>query len=325
MKRNTVLLLVLLVLVLLPPLAWGVFNRFQAERERESDPARAARAYETAARLLFWERGLLGAGCPQRVCRRRNRTRAGSFAGSPPAGDSLPAGDGDAGRDLRPSGGLGSRLRTGLAPVMAGRERTPGGVCPPGRIRCPNAGYRPGNRRAHPSAGAATVRRISSARVPFWRCCRPQKPPKPRAGDARPASTTRRPNGCGTTFAQALAENAPAYRALLLGRALASRNEWRLALRAFRAALEANPADAEAWAWQAEARYQTGEAAALAEQDYQTALSLNPNSAGVQAMAGLYRERRGEFPQAESHYRRAVAQTPNGSLASGPGARAGAA
>jgi tetratricopeptide (TPR) repeat protein len=82
-----------------------------------------------------------------------------------------------------------------------------------------------------------------------------------------------------------------AYGQVLIGQALASAGEWGAAVRTFEFAAQMDPGYAEAWAFLAEARQQTGVdgrdaiAAALAE---------DPNSVVVRTLAALYWRRSGQ-------------------------------
>ena len=86
---------------------------------------------------------------------------------------------------------------------------------------------------------------------------------------------------------------------VIIGRGLGLVSEWDLAQAAFEQATQADENNAEAWAWLGEAYQQTGgtarvelgrnEAATVLER----ALSLNPNSAVVRGLRGLYFQRIG--------------------------------
>lgn len=83
----------------------------------------------------------------------------------------------------------------------------------------------------------------------------------------------------------------PAYHFLTAGRALAALGHWDLASEAFRRALEADMEYAEAWAWLGEARQHTG---LDGRPQLDRALFLNPASASIQALDGLYWLRQGQ-------------------------------
>ncbi len=98
-----------------------------------------------------------------------------------------------------------------------------------------------------------------------------------------------------------------AYQFTVSGRALASLGEWDLAAEAFRQAVEADAEYAEAWAWLGEARQQTGQDG---RPQLIRALFLNPQSASVQALDGLYWLRQGEPEKALAAYGKAAALEP---------------
>lgn len=82
-----------------------------------------------------------------------------------------------------------------------------------------------------------------------------------------------------------------AYHFLIAGRALAALGHWDLACEAFILAVESDTEYAEAWAWLGEARQQTG---LDGRPQLDRALFLNPASASVQALEGLYWLRQGQ-------------------------------
>ncbi|MBI4730932.1 MAG: tetratricopeptide repeat protein [Chloroflexi bacterium] len=102
-----------------------------------------------------------------------------------------------------------------------------------------------------------------------------------------------------------------AYQFTVSGRALAFLGEWDLAAEAFRRAIEADAEYAEAWAWLGEARQQQG-------QDGRTqlarALLLEPQSASIQALDGLYWMRQGKPEKALAAYEKAAALEPENSV-----------
>ncbi|MEW5905493.1 MAG: tetratricopeptide repeat protein [Elusimicrobiota bacterium] len=99
----------------------------------------------------------------------------------------------------------------------------------------------------------------------------------------------------------------PAYQFTVSGRALAFLGAWDLAAEAFRRAVEADANYAEAWAWLGEARQQTGQDG---RPQLARALLLNPQSASVQVLDGLYWLRQGDPEQAMAAYERAAALEP---------------
>ncbi|PWH16928.1 MAG: hypothetical protein DDG60_03270 [Anaerolineae bacterium] len=306
MKRNAAILLSLLLLIGLPPVGYGYFNRFEAELVRATAPARAWRYYQTAAQLLFWEQGLY--------------EQAGLTAF-------------DAGE-----------LEHALSLLLEAQARQ--SLTPQARLVLGEVYYRQGNFDAAYTHAWLPLWKIGFAAPLLFTRLAEYAATKEDAAlevlalqrlielertnafahyrlalllaleDPQMAifhlkqSAHPQAKHLQTALQNALTFDDSAYRHLLVGRALASVGEWRLALRSFRAATEQNPQYAEGWAWQAEALYQLGEPAAQVQAFYQQALALNPNAAGIQAMVGLYQERMRDYPRAEAHYRRAVQLEP---------------
>jgi tetratricopeptide (TPR) repeat protein len=102
--------------------------------------------------------------------------------------------------------------------------------------------------------------------------------------------------------------DSPAERFVILGRGLGLVNEWALARAAFEAAVEAEERNAEAWAWLGEAKQQTGKDGSA---DLDRALALDPNSAAVRGLRGLYFQRVGNFRQALAEFQAAAALEPD--------------
>jgi len=98
-------------------------------------------------------------------------------------------------------------------------------------------------------------------------------------------------------------------RLVIIGRGLGLVNEWQLARAAFESAVKADKKNAEAWAWLGEANQQTGlpESGSV---ELDRALTLNPNSAIVRGLRGLYFQRSGNFRQALEEFQSASALEP---------------
>jgi len=96
-------------------------------------------------------------------------------------------------------------------------------------------------------------------------------------------------------------------RLVIIGRGLGLVHEWGLAQAAFEEATQADPKDAEAWAWLAEANQQTG---SKGNEELDRALNLNPNSATVRGLRGLYFQRNGNFRQALIEFQAAATLEP---------------
>jgi len=87
----------------------------------------------------------------------------------------------------------------------------------------------------------------------------------------------------------------PGYEWVMIGRALGSAGEWDLAAEAFRLATIAVPHYAEAWAFLAEAHYQTGSGG---REELDRAVALSPESTIVRTLVALDYRRRGRLDQA---------------------------
>lgn len=111
--------------------------------------------------------------------------------------------------------------------------------------------------------------------------------------------------------------DSPSERLVITGRGLGLVGEWELALAAFEESANADAANAEAWAWLAEANQQTAgeertEQVREEVKEYlERALSLNPNSAVVHALRGLYFQRAGNNREALPEFQAAATLQPD--------------
>lgn len=312
MKRNFVIVLVIAFLVGLPPVGFGYFNVLLAENLRRQSPGQASAHYQTAARLLFWERQLHeeaglaafeagdSARAEQLLLDAQDR-KAISSTGLLALGDIYwQKGEYDTAyaqswKLLSETDAASPALLTRLAAYARYKQDIPLEITHLLRL----IDLEPGNAPAHSRLGILlAIDQPEAARAHLEQAATLDASLQPAANLLR------------TALEEALAQEDVAYRYILTGRALASLDEWRLALEAFRAAAQHNPDYAEAWAWQAEALFQLDGQAATIENYYVKALTLNPNSAGIQAMTGLYWERKRNDPQAETHYQRAAELEP---------------
>lgn len=99
-----------------------------------------------------------------------------------------------------------------------------------------------------------------------------------------------------------------AYQFLISGRALGVLGEWDLATLAFHNAIATRPDYADAWAWLAEAEQQQGQDS---RKEIQRALVLNPNSAMVQSLYGLYLQRQKRPAEALDAFKKAATLEPD--------------
>jgi superkiller protein 3 len=101
----------------------------------------------------------------------------------------------------------------------------------------------------------------------------------------------------------ALLSDDRAYRYVVAGHALAAQSEWDLALKAFQNAVALTPNYGEAWAWLGEAEQHLGQDSFPA---LQKAMLLDPGSAIVNILTGMYYQRQGNSPKALTAYQTAV-------------------
>ena len=102
-------------------------------------------------------------------------------------------------------------------------------------------------------------------------------------------------------------ESNEADRFIAVGRGLGLVSEWRLAREAFRRASLADGSNAEAWAWMGEADQHLGQDGSEA---LERAVVLNPFSANVRALYGLYWKRQNEPQKALAQFQWAAAIEP---------------
>jgi tetratricopeptide (TPR) repeat protein len=98
-----------------------------------------------------------------------------------------------------------------------------------------------------------------------------------------------------------------AYQLLISGRALGALGNWELAAAAFRNAIATRADYAEAWSWLGEAKQQQNQDGSF---DIKRAIALNPNSAMVESLYGLYLQRQKQPKQALAAIQKAAALEP---------------
>lgn len=97
--------------------------------------------------------------------------------------------------------------------------------------------------------------------------------------------------------------DSPSAQFVLIGRGLALVQEWELAQAAFQSAVEADPGNADAWAWLGESKQQSAQDG-TAELD--RAYALDPNSSTVRGLRGLHFQRVGNFRAALTEFQSAA-------------------
>jgi tetratricopeptide (TPR) repeat protein len=98
-----------------------------------------------------------------------------------------------------------------------------------------------------------------------------------------------------------------AYQFVISGRALGASENWDLAAEAFRNAIAERADYAEAWAWLGEARQRLGQDGSA---EIERALALNPNSAMIQSLYGLYLQRQKQPKLALTAFQKAATLEP---------------
>jgi tetratricopeptide (TPR) repeat protein len=106
----------------------------------------------------------------------------------------------------------------------------------------------------------------------------------------------------------ALISDDNAYQLLVSGRALGASGNWNLATEAFRNAIAVRADYAEAWAWLGEAKQQQGQDGSV---EIERAIGLNPDSAMVESLYGLYLQRQKQPKQALAAIMKAAALEPS--------------
>jgi tetratricopeptide (TPR) repeat protein len=105
----------------------------------------------------------------------------------------------------------------------------------------------------------------------------------------------------------ALLSDDRSYQFVISGRALGASGNWDLAGEAFRNAIALRADYAEAWAWLGEAKQQLGQDGSA---EIERALAINPDSAMLQSLYGLYLQRHKQPEKALAAFQKAVALQP---------------
>jgi tetratricopeptide (TPR) repeat protein len=98
-----------------------------------------------------------------------------------------------------------------------------------------------------------------------------------------------------------------AYQFVVSGQALGASGNWDLAAEAFRNAIALRADYAEAWAWLGEAKQQQGQNGSI---EIEKALAINPDSALLQSLYGLYLQRQKQPKSALAAFQKAAALEP---------------
>jgi tetratricopeptide (TPR) repeat protein len=111
-----------------------------------------------------------------------------------------------------------------------------------------------------------------------------------------------------TSLNTALLSDDRAYQLTISGIALGGLGAWDLAGEAFRRATVINPGYADAWAWLGESKQHGGQDGLM---DLQKAILLDPGSAMIQDLYGIYWQRQGQTTRALAAFQRAAELEPD--------------
>lgn len=111
-----------------------------------------------------------------------------------------------------------------------------------------------------------------------------------------------------TSLNTALLSDDRAYQLTVSGIALGGLDAWDLAGEAFRRATVIDPGDGDAWAWLGEAKQHNGQSGLM---ELQNAIFLDPGSAMVQDLFGIYWQRQGRAAQALEAFQTAAGLEPD--------------
>lgn len=114
-----------------------------------------------------------------------------------------------------------------------------------------------------------------------------------------------------TTLNLAALDDSASKRSMTIGRGLGLVGEWQLAQTAFEEAVRSDDQNAEAWAWMGEANQQMGE---QGDEPLDQAFQLDPDSAIVRGLRGLYYQRTGNFREALTEFQRASQLDPENGM-----------
>jgi tetratricopeptide (TPR) repeat protein len=298
---SAAILLLVLTLVLAPPLLTGFRDLWQADALRNSDPGKAALAYESAARHLPWRTDLweqaglmsLASGDPSGAVELLKKATSLSSAGRLGLGDALfRSGNVTAAvaqwEQLR-SDGLGSApLFNRLGHVYFEQGKYDDAVKSFDKAQKlddqdADSRYMLGLLLATRSPELAIEPLIHAA----------QLDPK-----LDPVIQSLR-HGLNL----ALLSANPAEQLTGSGRTLVAAGAWDLGREAFSNAIKADPKNGLAWAWLGEAKQVLGQGG-LSELDY--ALQLNPASAEIHGLRGVYWMRENRYDDARKEFQAAA-------------------
>ena len=302
MKRNWLILLALILLIIVPPALTG-YNHL---KKAESATPESSRYYELAAKILFWrpelyeKAGLAAAESdPQRaigllrLARQKGRL---SPAGRAALGEAYFASGAEANAISEWESLLNEGQETGrIGPRLASWYHTQGRYNDEEQVLRQWLTIDPTNVEANEGMGLLLA--ASASPEAFTRL---------ELASAASPEAARRLEGLLTALGSP--DSPPAYQLTLAGQALANLNEWILALSAFERATLADETYAPAWAWLGLARQQTGQADA--QPAIERALALDTASAPIRGMAGIYWQTERNYPRAEEHYLAATQMEP---------------
>lgn len=307
--RNALILIILLVLILVPRPAAGYLDIRQARRfDAAGNHAAAASAYATAAARLPWEPSLWEKAADAYLKEKdfsraeyyyeiANRSHALSPGGIMGWGDTLfvlgnPRAAVDLWNGLMDKGGdpsvLLPRIARGYQALALYSDEM--------QAWQKYLLYRPGDAAAHYRLGLLDAAASPAEALPeLMQAVRLDPSLDATVENLRSALNT-------ATLSDDLA-----YQLLVSGRALGVVGDWDLAAEAFHNAITVRAGYAEAWAWLGEAKQQQGQDGSI---EIERALALNPESAMIQSLYGVYLQRQEQPKQALAAFQKAAALEP---------------
>jgi tetratricopeptide (TPR) repeat protein len=308
--RNSLIIITLLALILIPrPLA-GWLDLRQARRlEAAGKHAAAAAAYTSAAERLPWEPALWEKAGEAYLNAKDYGQAANVFeialdrqALSPDGyvgwGDSVFAlGNAGVARDLwNEQMGKGGNQAL-LWPRIARADQALGLYSDEIKAWQKYLGYQPNDAPAHFRLGLLLATSAPGEALPELMQAKRLDP-----------SLDSSVESLQSALDTALISDDKAYQLLLSGRALGANGSWDLAVVAFRNAISVRADYAEAWAWLGEAKQQQGQDGSV---EIKQAMAFNPASAMVESLYGLYLQRQKQPKQALTAIQKAAALEPN--------------
>jgi tetratricopeptide (TPR) repeat protein len=303
--RDSLILIILLVLILAPRPGAGYMELFRARRfETAKNHAAESSAYASAAERLPWQPSLWNkAGLAAQLD--GNKVDAIIFLNRAAAQNAISLqGWVSLGLVYQQSGDLPSAVNAWqhALPLAEAYRYLAQGQRKMGNIPAALDSWRasliqePQNASAHYQLGLLEMTTASEEALP-------ELMEAARLAPSLDASVQSLRSALNTAF---LLDDHP-YQLVVSGRALGASGNWDLAAEAFRNAIAANADYADAWAWLGEAEQQQGQDGSVA---IERALVLNPNSAMLESLYGIYLQRQKQPVRALAAFQKAAILEP---------------